>query len=91
MPVNTAAQLQEQVARYWPGNKINVGYLRGNEQQTTTATLLNATNTTAFVHEAPEAVAVEYQGAKLNAKPCTEPLAKRTRYQGGRSAYRDCQ
>ncbi|WP_241738185.1 trypsin-like peptidase domain-containing protein [Hymenobacter polaris] len=77
VPVNTAAQLQEQVARYRPGDKIKVGYLRGNDKLLTTATLFNASNTTAVVKELPADAAVKYEGAKIN------PVASRLQNQLG--------
>ncbi|MVN78225.1 Do family serine endopeptidase [Hymenobacter sp. HMF4947] len=63
--VNTASQLQEQVARFRPGDKIKVGYLRSGSKEATTATLHNAAGTTAVVHELPADAAVKYEGAKL--------------------------
>ncbi len=63
--VNTASQLQEQVSRFRPGDKIKVGYLRGSDKEVATATLFNASNTTAVVHELPAAAAITYEGAKI--------------------------
>ena len=65
VPVNTASQLQEQVARFRPGDKIKVDYLRGDAPMSVQATLYNAANTTAVVHEMPADAAVTYDGAKL--------------------------
>lgn len=39
--VKNAAQLQEQVARYRPGDKITVDYIRDNKRRTVSVTLLN--------------------------------------------------
>ena len=69
VPVNTASQLQEQVARFRPGDKIRVDYLRGDAPMNTQATLFNAANTTAVVHELPADAAVTYDGAKLSPVP----------------------
>jgi Do/DeqQ family serine protease len=81
VPVNTAAQLQEQVARYRPGDKIKVGYLRGNDKQVTTATLFNAANTTAVVKEMPADAVVKYEGAKIS--PVTSRLQNQLGIEGG--------
>ena len=63
--VNTASQLQEQVSRFRPGDKIKVGYLRNGSQASTNATLFNASNTTAVVKELPADAGISYEGAKL--------------------------
>ncbi|HEX8428514.1 Do family serine endopeptidase [Hymenobacter sp.] len=62
--VNTSSQLQEQVARFRPGDKIKVTYLRGNDARTTTATLRNATGTTDIIRE-EVSKAIKYEGATL--------------------------
>lgn len=43
-------ELQEQVARYRPGNKIKVGYIREGIKKTTTIVLKNRGNTTELVN-----------------------------------------
>ncbi len=63
--VNTSAQLQEQVSRFRPGDKIKVGYLRNDNKEVATATLFNASNTTAVVKDMPATAAVSYEGAKF--------------------------
>jgi len=63
--VNTASQLQEQVSRFRPGDKIKVGYLRGSSKEVASATLFNASNTTAVVKELPAVAAITYEGAKI--------------------------
>ncbi|WP_243635931.1 Do family serine endopeptidase [Hymenobacter edaphi] len=63
--VNTSSQLQEQVARYRPGDKIKVSYLRGEDRRNTTATLRNSSGTTDIVREETTA-AIEYEGAKFS-------------------------
>jgi Do/DeqQ family serine protease len=63
--VNTSSQLQEQVSRFRPGDKIKVGYLRGGDKEVATATLFNASNTTSVVKEMPASAAVTYEGAKF--------------------------
>jgi serine protease Do len=62
--VNTSSQLQEQVARFRPGDKIKVTYLRGSDTRTTTATLRNATGTTDIIRE-EVSKAIKYEGATL--------------------------
>ena len=79
--VNTASQLQEQVAHYRPGDKIKVSYLRGSDKLTTTATLFNAANTTAVVHETPADAVVKYEGAKIS--PVSSRLQNELGIQGG--------
>jgi len=65
MAVNTASQLQEQVARFRPGDKIKVNILRGSAASMVTATLRNATGTTAVVRETPASASLKYEGATL--------------------------
>jgi serine protease Do len=63
--VNTSSQLQEQVARFRPGDKIKVSYMRGEKPSIVTATLRNATGTTAVVREEPASATIKYEGATL--------------------------
>ncbi|MCI1189635.1 Do family serine endopeptidase [Hymenobacter sp. DH14] len=67
--VNTSSQLQEQVARFRPGDKIKVSYLRGSSANTTEAVLRNATGTTGVVREDATAAAIKYEGATIAAVP----------------------
>jgi len=67
--ITSSSQLQEQVARFRPGDKVTVSYLRGTEKRTAVATLFNASNTTAVVREAPANASIAYEGAKLSAVP----------------------
>jgi len=62
--VNTSSQLQEQVARFRPGDKIKVTYLRNEKERTATATLRNSTGTTDIIREEVASV-VKYEGASL--------------------------
>ena len=64
--VNTSSQLQEQVARFRPGDQIKVSYLRSGTPAATTATLRNATGTTAVVREEPVSAVVKYKGIILS-------------------------
>lgn len=43
--VNSTAELQEQVSRYRPGDKITIGYVRNNKQMKANVTLMNAEGT----------------------------------------------
>ncbi|WP_245882879.1 Do family serine endopeptidase [Hymenobacter chitinivorans] len=62
--VNTSSQLQEQVARFRPGDKIKVALLRGNDNKVVTATLRNSTGTTDIIRE-EVAKSIKYEGATL--------------------------
>ena len=72
--VNTSSQLQEQVARFRPGDKIKLNYLRGNAPSEVTATLRNATGTTAVVRELPASASIKYEGATLAAVSAREQV-----------------
>ena len=41
IPISSAAEIQEQVSRYKPGDKVPVTYLRNNKEATATVTLKN--------------------------------------------------
>ncbi|HRE64918.1 MAG TPA: PDZ domain-containing protein, partial [Ferruginibacter sp.] len=41
VPVNSGAEMQEQVSRYKPGDKINLTYIRNDKEATTQVTLKN--------------------------------------------------
>ncbi|NLO71244.1 MAG: Do family serine endopeptidase [Porphyromonadaceae bacterium] len=43
--VNSTAELQEQVSRYRPGDKITLGFVRNNKQMKVNVTLMNAEGT----------------------------------------------
>lgn len=47
--IRTEPQLQEQIARYKPGDNISVTYLRSSKEYTTTVQLKNLSGTTAMV------------------------------------------
>lgn len=51
VPVNTAPQLQEQLARYKPGDNISITYSRNGNVKRTTAQLTNIDGTTQVVKE----------------------------------------
>ena len=63
--VNTSSQLQEQVARFRPGDKIKITYLRDSRERNASATLRNATGTTDVIRETA-ATSVKYEGASLS-------------------------
>ena len=44
--VKSTAELQEQISRYRPGDKITVGFIRDNKQMRSNASLMNAEGTT---------------------------------------------
>ncbi|MGY3089219.1 serine protease Do [Hymenobacter sp. UYAg731] len=67
--VNTSSQLQEQVARFRPGDKIKVSYLRSGTAGLAEAVLRNATGTTGIVREDAIAAAIKYEGATIAAVP----------------------
>ena len=67
--VNTSSQLQEQVARFRPGDKIKVSYLRGGTAGLAEAVLRNATGTTGIVREDAMAASLKYEGATIAAVP----------------------
>ncbi|WP_026351324.1 Do family serine endopeptidase [Hymenobacter aerophilus] len=78
--VNTASQLQEQVARFRPGDKIKVSYLRDGNDRTATATLRNATGTTDVIREVA-ATTIKYEGASLS--PVTRQEQGKLGIEGG--------
>ena len=49
--VKSAPELQEQVGRYRPGDKISVDYIRSGKNQSTTVTLKNKFNNSTLVSE----------------------------------------
>jgi membrane-associated protease RseP (regulator of RpoE activity) len=70
--VNTSSQLQEQVARFRPGDKIKVNYTREGAAGEVTAILRNATGTTSVVRESPASASIKYEGATFSAVPARE-------------------
>ncbi|KAA9333726.1 Do family serine endopeptidase [Adhaeribacter soli] len=78
--VNTSAQLQEQVARFRPGDKIKVTFLRDNKEKTVNATLRNKMNDTEIVRYDP-GKEIEIDGAKF--KPLTKQELSKFDLEGG--------
>ncbi len=80
VPVNTSSQLQEQVARYRPGNKIKVTYVRSGETRTSEVTLHNTTGGTEVV-KIEDAKSVEVHGATF--KPLSSAELSKLGLDGG--------
>ena len=80
VPVNTSAQLQEQVARYRPGDKIKVTYVRGGDSETVNATLRNRMGDTKVVKR-EEAKAITFSGAKF--APLSKDELNKLNLEGG--------
>ncbi len=78
--VNTQAQLQEQVARFRPGDKIRVAYMRGADAKNAAVTLRNTSGTTAVI-KAENAKTVEVHGATF--KPLTGTEMQKLGIEGG--------
>lgn len=78
--VNTSSQLQEQVARFRPGDKIKIAYLREGKERNAGATLRNATGTTDVIRE-EIASSIEYEGAKF--APLTRQEMNKLDLEGG--------
>lgn len=64
-----SSQLLEQVARYRPGDKVKVTYLRDGNERTANVTLKNMNNSTELVKRS-NAAAVSFEGARF------EPVGK---------------
>lgn len=47
--VNSVSELQEQIGRYRPGDKVNITFMRKNDKKTVTASLKNSSGNTAIV------------------------------------------
>ncbi len=67
--VNKSSQFLEQIARYRPGDKVKVTYVRDGEERSANATLKNAENSTEIIKRS-NAEAISFDGAKF------EPLSK---------------
>ncbi|WP_192823311.1 Do family serine endopeptidase [Rufibacter sp. LB8] len=66
--VNTGSQLQEQVTRYRPGDKVKVTFLRGGSEKTANVTLRNAAGNTEIVKRDPNSTkSLTIDGAKFEA------------------------
>ncbi|MEO7532033.1 MAG: trypsin-like peptidase domain-containing protein, partial [Sediminibacterium sp.] len=95
--VTSGPELQEQVTRFKPGDKISLTYLRGGKENTVSLTLKNKAGNTEIVKTTgileklgAELVAVDSKTASANSitggvivKKITEGLLKKTRMQEG--------
>lgn len=95
--VSTGPELQEQITRYKPGDKISISYMRGGKENTINITLKNKAGTTALVKSTgiidklgAELVAVDSKTAAANSisggvvvKKLGDGLLKKTRMQEG--------
>jgi serine protease Do len=61
--VNNVAELQEQVNRYRPGDKVAITYLSGTKEKTTNAVLKNKNNSTTLLKKKEDSDAAESLGA----------------------------
>jgi S1-C subfamily serine protease len=89
--VNSSAELQEQVAKYRPADKIAVEFLRDGKIQTTSVQLKNKYNTTASVDNSKDilgslGVTVENLSAKEKAQLGLESGVKVTDLKAGKLA-----
>ena len=66
VPVNTVSELQEQLGRHRPGDKVTVTYLRGGKENTADMVLKNVAVTTKVVTAEMEGD-TEVYGAKFEA------------------------
>jgi Do/DeqQ family serine protease len=69
VPVTHSSQLLEQVARYRPGDKVKVTFMRDGKQKTANVTLKSSSNSTQLVKRS-EAKAITFDGATF------EPVSK---------------
>jgi Do/DeqQ family serine protease len=95
--ISTGPELQEQITRYKPGDKISISYMRGGKENTVNLTLKNKAGTTALVKSTgiidklgAELVAVDSKTAAANSisggvvvKKLGDGLLKKTRMQEG--------
>jgi Do/DeqQ family serine protease len=95
--INSGPELQEQVARYKPGDKVNITYVRDGKERTATITLKNKSgnyevvkNETAFDDLGADLATVDKQSAQKNditggvqVKKIGNGLLKNTRLQEG--------
>jgi Do/DeqQ family serine protease len=61
--VNNVSQLQEQINRFRPGDKVVVTYTRGSHEKTATITLKNKNNTAALLKKDDKTIESESLGA----------------------------
>ncbi|MCS6992110.1 MAG: Do family serine endopeptidase [Chitinophagales bacterium] len=62
--VNTAPELQEQISRYRPGDRVEVTFRRGTKERTVTAILKNTEGSTEYIKKV-ETASIESLGAEF--------------------------
>ncbi|PRY10089.1 Do/DeqQ family serine protease [Pontibacter ummariensis] len=65
VPVAKSSQLLEQVARYRPGDKVEVTYLRAGKERTADVTFKNLENSTGIMKRSAAKAAITFHGASL--------------------------
>ena len=80
VPVNSSSELQEQIARYRPGDKVNIKYIRDHREYETTTKLKNKLGTTAVVKKG-DASTMKVMG--MNLRPITEEEKEMLRLRQG--------
>jgi serine protease Do len=80
VPTKKNSQLLEQVARYRPGDKVEVSYLRDGKEKTAMVTLKNLNNNTEIVKRS-KASAVTFEGATF--EPVSAQELNKLSLQGG--------
>ncbi len=80
VPVHTETQLQEQIARYEPGDNISVTYVRSGKPFNTTVQLTNINGTTKII-KAGDVTLKRVLGAQF--RPLTQEEKRRYRVQAG--------
>ncbi len=78
--VNKSSQLLEQVARYRPGDKVKVSYLRNNKEKTANVVLKNLENSTTIAKRS-DAKAITFDGATF--EPVTKQEMNKLGIDGG--------
>ncbi|MDB4835376.1 Do family serine endopeptidase [Cyclobacteriaceae bacterium] len=76
--VNNSSELQEYLARFRPGNKVKITYLREGEEKTTEVTLKNKVGSTDVVKKEDQAI-VSIFGAEMQSLSGTELTELRIR------------
>lgn len=69
--VNSAAELQEQVSKYRPGDKISITYVRDGKEKIATVTLKNQAGNTALIKKSSESL-INLLGAEFESAPKAE-------------------
>lgn len=70
-PVNTSPELQEQISKYSPGDKVSIDYIRDGKKYTATIVLKNKYNTTASIdngNDVLDALGIKVENLSENEK-----------------------